>query len=96
MIFEIKILVGIMIYLTLIYYNFIKYFWPSGHWTSSDVFAELVNLIAIWWRPWQETVCKIAADKLTLKKVLVTQVVAEDLCRPPPHYPLHLQTVVYE
>ena len=26
----------------------------------------------------------------------MTQVVAEDLCRPPPHYPLHLQTVVYE
>ena len=31
MIFEFKIMVAIMLYLTSIYYNFIKYFWPSGH-----------------------------------------------------------------
>ena len=31
MMFEIKIMVAIMLYLTSIYYNFIKYFWPSGH-----------------------------------------------------------------
>ena len=31
MIFEFKIMVAIMLYLTSIYYNFIKYFGPSGH-----------------------------------------------------------------
>ena len=31
MIFELKIKVAIILYLTSIYYNFIKYFWPSRH-----------------------------------------------------------------
>ena len=37
MIFEFKFMVAIMLYLTSIYYNFIKYFWPSGNYQTTPV-----------------------------------------------------------
>ena len=43
MIFEFKIMVAIMLYLTSKYYNFIKYFWPSGHCTSSPYISTSIS-----------------------------------------------------